>query len=196
MAKTLVIITSYNRPESLRSLVANLLGYGNCDIAVFDDHSETIPACVKARIGVKVFTAPVHRGKARFWETYNTIFNYCKSHEYDYYIILPDDVEPCPNFVEECIAAYDKAGCICLSPLLTNRSLLPGISRWGRKPIIRKDWGYLTSYFDCCTICRRDFFEALNWSMLPILPSGNPFRSSGVGRQITTRLQAAGKPMG
>ena len=193
MAKTLVIITSYNRHESLQVLTDELLKQA-CDIVVFDDRSKLPPKSFNDRISVVI--SDTHRGKAGFGQTYQDIFDYCKSHEYDYYIILPDDVDPCPNFVAECIAAYDKAGCICLSPLLTNRSLLPGISRWGRKPIIRKDWGYLTSYFDCCTICRRDFFEALNWSMLPILPSGNPFRSSGVGRQITTRLQAAGKPMG
>ena len=194
--KILTIITHYNRTDSLCRLVKNLSASNNTDIVVFDDKTPNWAVPFVGGPRVQVVTAPEHRGKAGFWQTYNDIFNYCKEHEYDYYIILPDDVEPCPNFVTKAIEAYDKAGCICLSPLLTNRSLLPGISRWGRKPIIRKDWGYLTSYFDCCTICRRDFFEALNWHMLPILPSGNPFRSSGVGRQITTRLQAAGKPMG
>ena len=156
-----IAITAYNRKESLCNLVAALVGYENGHITVFDDHSDLWnPGALKHPKVVDVITAPVHRGKVRFWETYNTIFSYFKDRPADYYIILPDDVEPCPNFVEECTAAYDKAGCICLSPLLTNRSLLPGISRWGRQPIIRKDWGYLTSYFDCCTICRRDFFEA------------------------------------
>ena len=201
MEKTLVIITSYNRGESLARLISAIRTESDADIRVFDDCStnetkELLDNISAIPGSITVQFSDTHRGKAGFWQTYNDIFAYCKEHAYDYYIILPDDVEPCPNFVAECIKAYDKAGCICLSPLLTNRSLLPGISRWGRKPIIRKDWGYLTSYFDCCTICRRDFFEALNWSMLPILPSGNPFRSSGVGRQITTRLQAAGKPMG
>ena len=205
--RTLVCITHYNREKSLYNLLKNLVEQ-DCRIVVFDDHSDSesgkemeaeFSALLK-EYWPKIYfqVSETHRGKAGFWETYNDIFKAIKDvlDDYDYYIILPDDVEPCPDFVSKAIEAYDKAGCICLSPLLTNRSLLPGISRWGRKPIIRKDWGYLTSYFDCCTICRRDFFEALNWSMLPILPSGNPFRSSGVGRQITTRLQAAGKPMG
>ena len=197
MAKTLVIITSYNRPSSLVDLVVELAEEPNVDIVIFDDKSEVFPEVLnKYKYVATVITNPEHRGKAGFWQTYNDIFAYCKENEYDYYIILPDDVEPCPDFVSKAIEAYDQAGCICLSPLLTNRSLLPGISRWGMKPIVLRDWGYETSYFDCCTICRRDFFEALNWHMLPILPSSNPFRSSGVGRQITTRLQAAGKKMG
>ena len=193
--KTLIIITAYNRLKSLVKLCDELHKQDpQTDIVIFDDRS---PEQLKPMAdNIQVLVNPEHYGKHGFWKTYQRIFDYVKEHEYNYYIFLPDDVEPCPNFVAEAIAAYDKAGCICLSPLLTNRSLLPGISRWGRKPIIRKDWGYLTSYFDCCTICRRDFFEALNWSMLPILPSGNPFRSSGVGRQITTRLQAANKRMG
>ena len=194
--KTLVIITTYNRPESLCNLVEVLSADINTDIVIFDDKSTTGHMLFCKQPNVQIIEAPEHRGKAGFWQTYNDIFAYCKEHEYDYYIILPDDVEPCPDFVSKAIEAYDKAGCICLSPLLTNRSLLPGISRWGMKPIVLRDWGYETSYFDCCTICRRDFFEALNWKMYEILPSSNPLRSSGVGRQITTRLQAAGKNMG
>ena len=194
--KTLVIITSYNRAESLWKLVSHILPHPETDIVIFDDKSEHLPKALFNLQRIQVITAPEHRGKAGFWQTYQDIFDYCKNHTYDYYIILPDDVEPCPDFVIKAIESYDKAGCICLSPLLTNRSLLPGISRWGMKPIVLRDWGYETSYFDCCTICRRDFFEALNWKMYEILPSSNPLRSSGVGRQITTRLQAAGKTMG
>lgn len=192
--KTLIIITAYNRAESLWHIVDQLLAESSADFVVFDDKSDKPLTICSPR--VTQITNPEHRGKAGFWQTYNDIFAYCKEHEYDYYIILPDDVEPCPDFVSKAIEAYDKAGCICLSPLLTNRSLLPGISRWGMKPIVLRDWGYETAYFDCCTICRRDFFEALDWRLEPIQPSGNPFRSSGVGRQITTRLQAAEKKMG
>ena len=196
--RVLVAITSYNRQDELINLCASLQDDEHQsiipDIAVFDDCTPSLT--IFRGPGIKLIQSAEHRGKAGFWKTYNDIFAYCKEHEYDYYIILPDDVEPCPDFVAKAIEAYDKAGCICLSPLLTNRSLLPGISRWGMKPIVLRDWGYETSYFDCCTICRRDFFEVLNWHMMEILPSNNPFRSSGVGRQITTRLQAANKRMG
>ena len=197
--RVLVCITAYNRPDSLWALVSKLLENDNCDIRIFDDAT---PNFDKSKIGGRVMLSQpdVHCGKPLFWKVYNEIFSELKYTNYDYYIILPDDVEPCPEFVKECIAAYENAGKpICLSPLVTNRTLLPGISRWGRKPILRKDNGlspyYETHYFDCCGIMRRDFFEALDWHMLPILPSSNPFRSSGVGRQITTRLQAKGKRM-
>ena len=202
--RVLVCITHYNREKSLYNLLKNLVEQ-DCRIVVFDDHSDSesgkemeaeFTALLK-EYWPKIYfqVSETHRGKAGFWQTYQDIFNYCKSHEYDYYIILPDDVEPCPNFIEKAIKAYNDCGGICISPLLTNRSLAPGISRWGRKPIERKDGYYLTHYFDCCTVCRRDFFEALNWMLVPIVPSTDPYKSSGVGRQITMRLQEKGKKM-
>lgn len=192
--RVLVAITSYNRKQSLFNLVSHIMDESvNVDIVIFDDCSDFEGVNTPV---FKFIKSPEHRGKAGFWRTFNDIFAYCKEHEYDYYIILPDDVEPCPEFVKEAIASYENAGKpICLSPLLTNRSLLPGISRWGRKPIERKDGYYLTHYFDCCTVCRRDFFEALHWLLAPIAPHPDPHRSSGVGRQITLRLQEKGLRM-
>lgn len=188
--RVLVAITSYNRRDSLCKLVANLVRNENTDIVIFDDKSDWPVNALQHPKCVDVIINPEHRGKAGFWQTYNDLMAYCKEHVYDYYIILPDDVEPCPDFVKECIAAYENADRpICISPLLTNRSLAPGISRWGRKPIERKDGYYLTHYFDCCTVCRRDFFEALGWYLAPIVPHPDPHRSSGVGRQVTLRLQ-------
>ena len=192
--RVLVAITSYKRNYSLMLLVEKLLDEPNVDIVIFDDKSDK-PLTIGNKRVTKL-TNPEHRGKAGFWKTYNDIFAYCKEHDYDYYIILPDDVLPCPEFVKEAIASYHNAGDpICISPLLTNRSLAPGISRWGRKPIERKDGYYLTHYFDCCTVCRRDFFEALHWLLAPIAPHPDPHRSSGVGRQVTIRLQEQGKRM-
>ena len=194
--RVLVAITSYNRKGSLLGLVAALSEYKNVDIAIFDDCSAYDAQIFAKRFqNTTVITSPEHRGKAGFWKTYNDIFAYCKEHEYDYYIILPDDVEPCPDFIDKAIKAYNDCGGICISPLLTNRSLAPGISRWGRKPIERKDGYYLTHYFDCAGIMRRDFFEALHWLLAPIAPHPDPHRSSGVGRQVTLRLQEQGKRM-
>ena len=192
--KVLVIITTYNRNKTLWRLVDHLLAESSADFVIFDDKSDKPLTICSPR--VTQITNPEHRGKEGFWKTYNDMMAYIKDRpEYDYYIILPDDVEPCPNFIEEAINAYINCGGICISPLLTNRSLAPGISRWGRKPIERKDGYYLTHYFDCCTVCRRDFFEALHWLLAPIAPNPDPHRSSGVGRQITLRLQEQGKRM-
>ena len=191
--KVLVAITSYNRLNSLCALIDALQEPEQRiipDIVVFDDCTPnlTILRCP----GVRLIQSPEHRGKAGFWQTYNDLMAYVKDHpEYEYVIILPDDVEPCPDFVSEAIEAYHAAGDpITLSPFLTNRSVLPGISRWGQKKVIPHETYYTTHYFDCCGVVKRNFFEALGWHMDAIEPCANPYRSSGVGRQITMRLQA------
>ena len=193
--KTLVIITTCNRQKSCASLVGDLLP--QAEVVVFDDSTNNEDLrYIYSGFGYTYVRIPEHRGKAGFWKTYQDIFDYCKEHVYDYYIILPDDVEPYPNFVERAIEVYDKSGCITLSPLITNRSLRRGISRFGERKIVPTEWGFLTNYFDCTGIIKRDFFEALEWRMLPIEPPVNQYKSSGVGKQITERLQAQGKRMG
>lgn len=194
----LVAITSYNRQDELINLIASLQDEEHQsiipDIAVFDDCTPTLS--ILRGMGIKFIQSTEHRGKAGFWKTYNDMIAYIKDRpEYEYIIILPDDVEPCPDFINKAIKAYNDCGGICISPLLTNRSLAPGISRWGRKPIERKDGYYITHYFDCCGIMRRDFFEELHWLLAPIAPNPDPHRSSGVGRQITLRLQEKGLRM-
>ena len=158
--KTLVIITAYNRLKSLTSLVKELHKQDpKTDIVIFDDHSpETYKPIAD---NIQVFRNPEHYGKHGYWKTYQAVFDYVKAHEYDYYIFLPDDVEVCPDFVANCITNYEKADCICLSPMITNRSFLHGMSRYGWKQVTPTDWGFMSHYFDCCGIVKRDFFEAL-----------------------------------
>ena len=194
--KTLVVITYYKRKDSVIKLVEQLLHERAVDVVLFDDCSEDgIAKCFISK-RVKVISAAAHRGKEGFWQTYNDIFAYCRQHIYDYYIILPDDVYPCPGFVKKATDTFDSIdGCISLSPLLTNNSLLRGLSRWGMKPVTTRDNHYISNFFDCCGVVKRDFFEALEWHLYPIEPSANKLRSSVVGRQITTRLQQKGCKM-
>lgn len=188
--KTLVIITTYNRNYQLLNLTEQLLNESNADIVIFDDKSEQPLTICSNR--VTQITNPEHRGKAGFWKTWQDIFDYCKAHEYDYYIFLQDDVEPCPDFIERAIDIYNGAASICVSPIRTNYSMYQGKSRWGAKPVERHENYTVSHYFDCFSIVKRDFFEALDWTINPIAPSSDPFKSSGVGRQITLRLQEKG----
>ena len=196
--KVLVCITSYNRQDNLIGLCAALQDENNQsiipDIAVFDDCTPNLT--IFRGPGIKFIQSKEHRGKEGFWKTWQDIFNYCKEHEYDYYIFLQDDEEPCPDFIEKCIEAYDVAEQpICISPIRTNYSCHEGKSRWGGKTV---QWhpGYIDShYFDCHGIVKRNFFEALDWMVLPIAPTGDPYKSSDVGKQITKRLQEKGLRM-
>ena len=194
--KTLVIITTYNRKDSLLKLHEAILAGSDADIAIFDDCSDWDVSKLAYPGVVEVITNPEHRGKAGFWKTWQDIFDYCQAHEYDYYIFLQDDVEPCPDFVAKAIAAYDSIGdAVSLSPIRTNYTMYNGLSRWGARPIERHDGYCVSHYFDCFGIVKRNFFEALEWMIVPIAPSADPFKSSGVGRQITRRLQEKGLKM-
>ena len=193
MAKVLVVITTYNRNYNLLNLTEQLLNESEADIVVFDDKSDKPMKIGSNR--VTQITTPEHRGKAGFWKTWQDIFDYCKEHEYDYYIFLQDDVLPCPNFIERAIDIYNEAESICVSPIRTNYSMYQGKSRWGDKPVERHKNYTVSHYFDCFSIVKRDFFEVLDWMILPIAPSADPFKSSGVGRQITRRLQEKGWKM-
>ena len=74
MAKTLVIITSYNRPHSLDLLATNLI-LQDCDVVVFDDASDKeFVVDMLSNENIKVIRSATHRGKAGFWKTYNDIF--------------------------------------------------------------------------------------------------------------------------
>lgn len=192
--KVLVCITSYNRQDNLIGLCAALQDENNQsiipDIAVFDDCTPNLT--ILRGPGIKFIQSKEHRGKEGFWKTWQDIFNYCKEHEYEYYLFLQDDVEPCPDFIERAIDIYNEAASICVSPIRTNYSMYQGKSRWGAKPVERHEDYTVSHYFDCFSIVKRDFFEALDWTINPISPSPDPFKSSGVGRQITLRLQEKG----
>ena len=193
--KVLVCITSYNRRGNLCDLVAELIGQNNCDIVIFDDCSDFDITKWANGDRIVIKRNPEHRGKEGFWKTWQDIFNYCKEHEYDYHIFLQDDVLPCPDFIERAIDIYNEAESICVSPIRTNYSMYQGKSRWGAKPVERHENYTVSHYFDCFGIVKRDFFEALDWMIVPIAPSADPFKSSGVGRQITRRLQEKGWKM-
>ena len=114
--RVLVAITSYNRQESLCNLVSHIMAESfNVDFVVFDDCSDFEERNTPI---FKFIKSPEHRGKAGYWKTWQDIFNYCKAvqDKYSHFIFLPDDVDPCPNFIEKAVAAFDSIpNCTSLS---------------------------------------------------------------------------------
>jgi len=194
--RVLVAITSYNRQESLCNLVSHIMAESfNVDFVVFDDCSDFEERNTPI---FKFIKSPEHRGKAGYWQTWQDIFNYCKAvqDKYSHFIFLPDDVEPCPNFIEKAVAAFDSIpNCTSLSPLRTNYSFYQGKSRWGGRMVEQQGDFIMSHFFDGCAVVNHRFFEALNWYMMPIVASNDPYKSSGVGMQITKRLQEKGGRM-
>lgn len=192
-----VIINTYNRPEMLEKLVddinKNQKNY-NIIIAIFDDCS-TKKHSIKQK-NIKKFNMFPNMGKKKYFVTYNASFSFVKSINSKYYIYLPDDIGLIDNFFDEAKRIYESITStkkICLSILTDDRI---NRSHWGYSD--PKDFGEFlqTQWNDLCFICEKKFFEVLNYKIEEISETRwikNPDLSSGVGHQITERLNKLGK---
>jgi len=192
-----VLITTYNRPEKLYNLLDDIeFNKKNYKIlvVVFDDGS-TEKLDLSNRDVVKIGMFP-NMGKRKYYVTFNATFSFVKNVNSKYFIYLPDDVSLVNGFFEESKRIYDSITStkkICLSILTDDRV---NRSHWGYSN--PKDFGDFlqTQWNDLCFICEKKFFESLNYRLDKINESrwiNNPNISSGVGHQITQRLNSGGK---
>lgn len=194
--KITVLITTYNRNEHCTNLVKQLLSYCSdkmtIRVAVWDDMS-SIPFTFDDN-RVRVFRNSKRRGKEGLYITWQEMFNFAKANRSDFYLFLQDDMSLRDNFFERLLNIWnslDKP--VTLAPVIDNTTLKDGISRWGGKRHTRyNENAMLTHWMDCKALVKDTFFELLNWKMEPISKNrwvNNKELSSGVGQQITTRLQ-------
>lgn len=181
----LTIITSYNRKESLEKLLESL-DRQKTNIQIFDDYS-----CFT--LDRKDFLQfPFNYGKEYAWMKFNKIFSFIPK-TYDYYILIPDDVEIKDDFIEQCIKKWDnlpEKQKICLS-LLTDSRVKEGCFT-GFPCQIEGDY-LLTNFNDLCFISGVEFFKPKikrvslrRWYKTPLM-------SSGVGSKLSRYWLGAGK---
>ena len=192
-----VLITTYNRSEMLYKLLdgidRNKKDY-KILVAVFDDGS-TEKIDLSGRDVIKIGMFP-NMGKKKYYVTYNATFSFVKNVNSKYFIYLPDDISLVDNFFDETKRLYesiDSTKKICLSILTDDRV---NKSHWGYKN--PKDLGEVlrTQWNDLCFICEKNFFELLDYRVNAISEKrwiNDPLISSGVGHQITQRLNSSGK---
>ena len=116
--KILVNITTYKRPNELKTLLQQLKKY-DVDVQVWDDdpNGEQIK-----QVNYNKFC--FNHGKFLLWLKFQKIFNKLKKTEYDYYIFLPDDVVLLDNFINETVNTWKSIQDekkICLSLLVDKR---------------------------------------------------------------------------
>jgi glycosyltransferase involved in cell wall biosynthesis len=194
-----VLITTYNRPEMLNKLLDDI-GNNKKDykvlVAVFDDGS-TQKLDLTGRDVIKIGMYP-NMGKKKYYVTYNATFSFVRTVNSKYFIYLPDDISLENDFFDKCKRLYESItdnNKICLSILTDDR-------------VNRSHWGYSnpndlgeilqTQWNDLCFICEKNFFELLDYKVNPISAKrwiNNPQISSGVGHQITQRLNNYGKSL-
>ena len=194
-----VVITTYNRPDMLRTLLENILKEKkqyNVHIVVFDDGSDF--KYDLSNYNVKVIRMFPNMGKQKYYITFNATFSYVKNINSKYFIYLPDDITLVDDFFSKVKNTYESINDprkICLSILTDDRVKRPNWT--SHKPI---DFGnyYKTQWNDLCFISEKGFFESLNYKIEEIPKTRwekNPNISSGVGHQISVRLDKNGYGM-
>lgn len=187
-----IIVTTYNRSEMLEKLLQEIHNQKkNLKILViiFDDGG-TQEIKIKYPYQKKITLYP-NNGKKKYYKIINASFNVIKNVSSEYFIYLPDDVSLTDNFFDEAKRIYESINSpnkICLSILTDGR-----INRTNWTDFKSIDFGeyYKTQWNDLCFIAKKNFFERLDYKILPITPKRwekNPNLSSGVGQQISMRL--------
>jgi len=202
-----VFITSYNRTNSLRQLIEQLDHQASehaVVVSVYDDCSrdtaESLPVFPCAKLSVNYRRCQKNHGKKEFWRTYNAIFNEAEwAPPADLYVFLPDDVCLCEGFFEHLTRIWRNITDpkkVALNLLLDSRCMSNNwIGSKGKLVSFANTDAWLTGWVDCAFACGRQLFEVLNWHLEPIAPgrwANSEELSSGVGRQISQRLNSAG----
>lgn len=191
-------ITTYNRPNELLLLLKDIKNYSknyNITLNVYNDCSTSNYLEVQKFLSLNrwnLINFQKNNGKKNFWKIINKIFFDTKKINADYYIQLQDDLRLCNNFFDEIIYRWKlikNPHKISLNPL--NDKSRSNTPCWTNvKP---RNYGEIddTAWVDCIYMCKRKFFEELNWRLNPISKSRwekDPNMSSGVGSQISRRL--------
>ena len=201
-----VVITTYNRPDSLRRLLESLMadaGDLRVDCRVYDDCSTVPYSAMPAgseQFRISYVAMERHHGKQEYWRVIDRVFSDLQNSQSRYYVQLPDDVTAQPGFLRHAIETYEQIqdpDKTCLNLFLDYQrigkanwtAVLPQIQRYNGVNVFKTGW------IDLCYLAERRFFELLSFRIDPIGPERwrrNPLLSSGVGMQITYRLQGRG----
>lgn len=183
-AKEIVCITTYNRQHEVKALVSKLKTIFSGKIIVFDDGSNppSDPGC-------EVILYHKNNGKKGYHKLVTEIFKWLKNENFTYFWMLPDDIIPHDDLFTHSVQIWEAIKDerkICLSVGHTHgRHYLPC---WTYFTPVRLGDVVLTGWNDLCFMAEKKFLEELNYEIEPPY-SDYDWRSSGVGRNISRRLQ-------
>jgi len=177
-----ICIFSHNREQMLDSIVANL---PEANVIIVDDYSDFNVF----KYPTYVYRSEEKMGKHGFWKQWKMAFDFCLWQSEELYVFMPDDfLDMDWNRIREAHERFKHEPYAC------------NIINDGReecwqsfKPqIIDKEFKQI-GFVDCGFFCNFETLRKLNFTMYetPIYTT-QPNRSSGVGQQLTTRLNKAG----
>lgn len=198
-----VAIPTFNRPEMLARLVSQLndaARFFRVKLKIFDDGS-TNPVD-KSKLSQSNFEAIevfryLNHGKKRYWQLVNIIFDELSNTESDHYIYLGDDLEVDADFFSKVIFNWLSIQ----DPKKISLNLLRDARKKSWTNFERLDvnfGGFKASKIQWLDMIMAFDQELLNFRLEPISASRwskNPLLSSGVGAQLSSRLNELGFSM-
>lgn len=186
--KILILITSYKRPEMLKNLLIQLKG--KADIIVFDDNSDF---SIEGN-GIEFYKFKQNYGKKLAWLKFQKIFKKVKRlKKYDYYYLLPDDIELCEDFINKSIELWEGINDpkkITLS--FSNPARCTASQFTFVEPQIKGDV-ILTGWTDLALMFTKEFINKVNIKEIPLSRwNDNELLGSGVGSMISNQFVDAG----
>ena len=126
-------------------------------------------------------------GKILFWALWNDMFNILKDYKFDLVHFISDDTTPVDEYFNliPIIFAFDN------KMEVLNTFAVEAHRRMYYKSSALMDFGRYKVFniekLDCAFVCRRSFFERLEWKVLPPPDEFNFGNGSGVGYYMTQR---------
>ena len=198
-----ILTPTFNRSKELEMIINQLQGEGekhgfsvlHCIVDDGSDWRFHPYKTMKSRMASPQYHVVCERnfknfGRGWFWRTWNALMKMAQGREWRYAIAIPDDHVPCLDFLlrtsghfESLFRESDKAA-VAMNILVQSKK------NWKRNRFV-----------DGAFICKREFFDCLNWKLNPVDaawfdrsgPRKVPYAqrtpaSSGVGKQMTDRL--------
>ena len=194
-----IIITTFNREKMLKMLLDDIFKNNKYKllVTIFDDGSNDYYDL--EGYDVKYIKYVKNNGLKNVWKIITDTFKYCKNIDSEYYIYLQDDLGLKDTFFEDSVRIFESINDekkISLGTLMieTQRNT----TKWTNFQPIEYDEYYKTQWVEMVFICKKDFFDVLNYEINPIPSSrwdNNPNLSCGVGDQISNRLLNMGYNM-
>jgi glycosyltransferase involved in cell wall biosynthesis len=199
MARIVILISTYNRPELLRDLLLDISKL-DCDYKVkiyndcsTEDYSPVYLALAKLN-DYEYRMMDENYGKRGFWQLHNVMYEELINEEFDYVIQMLDDMRLVKNFYPQVVDQFNHCGADMLNIILPSGTKEHFENK--KANIVHSNgysfWDYCWN--DLCYITTRKYFERINFECPPIPWKWflNPSASSGVSSALTLKFQRMG----
>ena len=166
----------------LNSLLRQLKGQ---DIIVFDDNSNfTIEGN-----GIQFHKFKENYGKKRAWLKFKQIFEYLKTTDYDYYYLLPDDIELCEDFIVKTLELWEGIEDNKKITLSFSNPARCKVSQFTRIEPMEVGNVILTGWLDMAFLFTKNFINKVDMKEIPLSRwDGNELLGSGCGSMISNKF--------